>query len=137
MQRKLDENRYSRQIGAYGADTMAKLIKLRVLIVGLRGLGVEVAKNLVLAGPAAVTLHDESIVAIEDLGANFFLRPADVGVARRAPSVVRHLSELNSEVTVLSSRQWLAAAGMRASMGVLLHGSFSVYAVQCVRQTLR
>jgi ubiquitin-activating enzyme E1 len=30
---------------------MGKLIKMKVLIQGMRGLGVEVAKNLVLAGP--------------------------------------------------------------------------------------
>jgi ubiquitin-activating enzyme E1 len=30
---------------------MGKLIKMKVAIVGLRGLGVEIAKNLILAGP--------------------------------------------------------------------------------------
>jgi len=39
-------------------ETMTKLIKLKVLIVGLRGLGVETAKNLILAGPKTVTLFD-------------------------------------------------------------------------------
>lgn len=33
-------------------------MKLRVLIVGLHGLGVEAAKNLILAGPGGVTLLD-------------------------------------------------------------------------------
>jgi ubiquitin-activating enzyme E1 len=41
---------------------MGKLIKLRVFIHGLRGLGVEVAKNLILAGPKAVTIHDPELV---------------------------------------------------------------------------
>jgi ubiquitin-activating enzyme E1 len=50
---------YSRQIGAYGLETMSKLINLKILIIGLRGLGVETAKNLILAGPGAVTLHDD------------------------------------------------------------------------------
>jgi len=31
---------------------MGKLIKMKVLISGLRGVGVETAKNLILAGPA-------------------------------------------------------------------------------------
>lgn len=39
-------------------ETMGKLIKMNVLIVGLRGVGVEVAKNLILAGPKSVTLYD-------------------------------------------------------------------------------
>lgn len=50
---------YSRQIGAYGLETMSKLINLKILIIGLRGLGVETAKNLILAGPGAVTLYDD------------------------------------------------------------------------------
>lgn len=50
---------YSRQIGAYGIETMSKLINMKVLIVGLKGLGVEAAKNIVLAGPGSVTLCDD------------------------------------------------------------------------------
>ena len=30
---------------------MAKLVKMKVLIVGLSGLGLETAKNLILSGP--------------------------------------------------------------------------------------
>lgn len=35
-----------------------QLVKLRVLVVGLQGVGIECAKNLILAGPGAITLHD-------------------------------------------------------------------------------
>ncbi len=48
---KIDTNLYSRQIGTFGLETMGKLVKMKVLIVGMRGLGVEIAKNLILAGP--------------------------------------------------------------------------------------
>lgn len=48
---KIDTNLYSRQIGTFGIETMGKLIKMKVLIIGCRGLGVETAKNLILAGP--------------------------------------------------------------------------------------
>jgi len=51
MHDQIDTNLYSRQIGTFGMETMGKLIKLDVLIVGMRGLGVETAKNLILAGP--------------------------------------------------------------------------------------
>jgi ubiquitin-activating enzyme E1 len=40
---------------------MGKLIKMEVAIVGLRGLGVECAKNLILAGPKTVMLYDPEI----------------------------------------------------------------------------
>ena len=52
---------------------MLKLVKMRVLIVGLRGIGIEVAKNSALAGVSMMTLHDPEPVSIEDLGSNFFL----------------------------------------------------------------
>jgi ubiquitin-activating enzyme E1 len=43
---------------------MGKLIKMKVLIVGQRGLGVECAKNLILAGPASVHLYDPTLVTV-------------------------------------------------------------------------
>ena len=55
---KIDTNLYSRQIGTFGLETMGKLVKMKVLIIGMRGLGVEIAKNLILAGPARVDLYD-------------------------------------------------------------------------------
>jgi ubiquitin-activating enzyme E1 len=51
---KIDTNLYSRQIGTFGLETMGKLIQMNVVIVGMRGLGVEIAKNLILAGPKSV-----------------------------------------------------------------------------------
>ena len=40
---------------------MKKLVKLRVLIAGMTGVGIETAKNLILAGPKKVTLWDPRI----------------------------------------------------------------------------
>ncbi len=54
-----------------------KLKQMRVLIVGLRGLGIETAKNLILAGPHTVVVHDDNRCKIEDLGANFYLLEED------------------------------------------------------------
>lgn len=42
----------------------------------------ETAKNLILAGPATVTLCDDEKVVLPDLGANFFLEEGDVGKPR-------------------------------------------------------
>ena len=36
---KIDLNLYSRQICTYGIDIMEKIINLKILVVGLRGLG--------------------------------------------------------------------------------------------------
>lgn len=42
MKSEIDTNLYSRQIGTFGIETMGKLIQLKVLIIGLRGAGIEV-----------------------------------------------------------------------------------------------
>ncbi|CAM9241253.1 unnamed protein product [Chrysoparadoxa australica] len=92
-------DKYSRQIGAFGLEAMAKLQTMKVLIVGLQGLGMEVAKNLVLAGPGAVTLHDDEPTQIKNLAGNFYLSESNVGHPRAA-AVVAKLQELNSMVAV-------------------------------------
>ncbi|KDO35490.1 hypothetical protein SPRG_00337 [Saprolegnia parasitica CBS 223.65] len=92
-------DKYSRQIGAFGLETMAKLVKLKVLIVGMRGVGIECAKNLVLAGPGAVTIYDDEVADIKDVGVNFFLTEDDVGKPRAA-AVAHRLAELNKMVTL-------------------------------------
>jgi len=70
---------------------MGKLIKMKVLIVGVRGLGVETAKNLILAGPQSVTLYDPNIVSWGDLSSNFYCREADVGTVTRAQASIAKL----------------------------------------------
>lgn len=97
---KIDTNLYSRQIGTFGMETMGKLIKMNVLIVGARGLGVETAKNLILAGPASVTLFDPTTVQWGDLSSNFYCREEHVGTATRAEASISKLQELNPYVKV-------------------------------------
>ena len=78
---------------------IGKLKQMHVLIIGLRGLGVEVAKNLILAGPHTVQVYDEGLVEVADLGTNFYLLASDVG-ASRARASLRQLGELNPNVNV-------------------------------------
>ena len=100
MEAKVDTNLYSRQIGTYGMEAMGKLIQMKVLIVGLRGLGVETAKNIILAGPNQVQLYDPAITTINDLGSNFYLTQENVGKTRRDEACVQKLAELNPYVHV-------------------------------------
>lgn len=97
---QIDTNLYSRQIGTFGLETMGKLIKMQVAIVGLRGLGVEIAKNLILAGPKSVHLYDPEITKINDLGANFYTEEQHIGRVTRADACVTKLRELNPYVKV-------------------------------------
>ena len=98
----IDTNLYSRQIGTFGMEMMGKLMQLKVLISGLRGLGVETAKNLILAGPHTVVVHDDNLVSITDLGSNFYLSESDVGARTRAEASAGKLQELNPHVHVSS-----------------------------------
>lgn len=65
----------------------------------MQGVGIECAKNLVLAGPGVVTIHDDGETERRDLGTNFFLTEQDIGKPR-ATSVAHKLVELNKMVTV-------------------------------------
>lgn len=96
----IDTNLYSRQIGILGLETMGKLMKIKVLISGLKGLGIEIAKNLILAGPECVCLHDDNIVEMNDLGSNFCLKLDDVKKRTRSDASVCQLRDLNQYVHV-------------------------------------
>ena len=79
---------------------MKKLSTLKVFILGMRGLGIEVAKNIILNGCEEVSIYDQNIVKINDLGSNFYLSDDDVNKKRRDEACVDKLSELNPYVKV-------------------------------------
>ena len=97
---KIDTDLYSRQIFTYGKDVMAKIINLRILIKGLRGLGIEVAKNLILLGPKEVSISDINKCEINDLGSNFYICSDDVNNKTREEACLEKLSLLNKYVDV-------------------------------------
>ncbi|BEJ01563.1 hypothetical protein CcaverHIS631_0602450 [Cutaneotrichosporon cavernicola] len=96
---QIDEGLYSRQLYVLGHEAMKKMANSNVLVVGMKGLGVEIAKNIALAGVKSVTIYDPAPVEIADVGTQFFLREADVGKPRHEVTAPR-LAELNSYVPV-------------------------------------
>ncbi|KAF5000592.1 hypothetical protein FGRMN_1624 [Fusarium graminum] len=92
---EIDESLYSRQLYVLGHEAMKRMGASNVLIVGLKGLGVEVAKNIALAGVKSLTLYDPAPVQIADLSSQFFLTPSDVGKPRDEVTVPR-VAELNA-----------------------------------------
>jgi molybdopterin/thiamine biosynthesis adenylyltransferase len=56
----------SRYIGVLGVDAVSKQSEANVLLLGLGGLGVEIAKNITLSGVKRVTLWDDRIVEESD-----------------------------------------------------------------------
>lgn len=87
-----EEERLSRQAAALGAEMGSRMKDLNILVVGCRGTGVEVAKNLILSNVGSVTVWDPAPAKIEDLGANFYLGAADLG----KPRAVQCLPQLKS-----------------------------------------
>jgi ubiquitin-like 1-activating enzyme E1 A len=70
---------YDRQIRLWGVQAQENLRKANILLVSMRALANEVAKNLVLAGIRSLTIIDHQTVLEEDLGAQFFITAAHVG----------------------------------------------------------
>ena len=52
---------------------MRKMGATNVLISGMKGLGVEIAKNVILAGVKSVTIHDPEDIKIEHLSSQVSL----------------------------------------------------------------
>lgn len=94
----IDESLYSRQLAVLGHDAMRRMQSADVLISGLGGLGVEIAKNIILGGTKSVTLHDTKNCSVKDLSSQFYLNKCCLG-KNRAESCIKELSELNNYVT--------------------------------------
>ncbi|KAF8564270.1 hypothetical protein P879_09148 [Paragonimus westermani] len=96
---ELDEGLYSRQLYVLGTEGMRRMATSDILISGLGGLGLEIAKNIILAGVRSVTLHDPSPVSWSDLSSHFFAGVDDVGHGKA--EISKHqLAELNTHVSV-------------------------------------
>ncbi|KAJ8257910.1 hypothetical protein GJAV_G00191040 [Gymnothorax javanicus] len=95
----IDEGLYSRQLYVLGHEAMHRLKTADVLIAGMRGLGVEIAKNIILAGVKSVTIQDEGVTQWTDLSSQFYLGESNVG-QNRAECSLPQLSQLNAYVKV-------------------------------------
>lgn len=96
---KIDEDLYSRQLFVLGHEAMKEMMKKRILIIGLDGLGQEIAKNVCLAGVKKVELHDIEIVSCDDLGSGFYFTRESIG-KRKDQAVVDKISGVNKYVSV-------------------------------------
>jgi ubiquitin-activating enzyme E1 len=95
----IDEGLYSRQLYVLGHEAMHRMQASNVLISGMGGLGVEIAKNVVLGGVKSVCIHDNKPITYKDLGTQFFVSEKQVGL-NRAECTQPHLAELNVYVPV-------------------------------------
>jgi molybdopterin/thiamine biosynthesis adenylyltransferase len=61
------KDRWSRYIGAMGVEAVAKQSAAHIFVSGAGALGIEISKNLVLAGCKSFTLHDCKPISYRDL----------------------------------------------------------------------
>ena len=125
---EIDESLYSRQLYVLGHEAMKRMGASNVLIVGLKGLGVEVAKNIALAGVKSLALYDPAPVAVADLSSQFFLRPEDVGKPRHSVTAPR-VAELNAytSVSIHKSSLYVFHCSIRSCKDVALIFCFSTF----------
>ncbi|KAL1843666.1 hypothetical protein VTJ49DRAFT_366 [Mycothermus thermophilus] len=92
---------YDRQIRLWGMKAQEKIRNANILLVTIRALGNEIAKNLVLAGIGSLTILDPSPVSPADFGAQFLLSEADTPLGtNRATAAATALQRLNPRVRV-------------------------------------
>uniref|UniRef100_A0A1I8GM96 E1 ubiquitin-activating enzyme n=1 Tax=Macrostomum lignano TaxID=282301 RepID=A0A1I8GM96_9PLAT len=98
---EIDDSLYSRQLYVLGHEAMRSMATSNVLICGLRGLGIEIAKNVILGGVKSVSLMDNSPPDWSDLTSQFYIEESDIGGSKsRAQICMPKLAELNNYVRV-------------------------------------
>lgn len=100
---KIDESLYSRQLLTLGRDAMNKMTKSSVLIScadNFSGLGVEVAKCIILAGVNRVSVHSVTdTLTYKDLASNYYASVEDVS-GSILQKTIKSLESLNGNVRV-------------------------------------
>ena len=61
------KNRWSRNIGVMGIEALKKQAQASVFLFNLSGLGVEIAKNIVLSGMKRLTIFDNQVTTYKDI----------------------------------------------------------------------
>lgn len=93
---------YDRQIRLWGIHAQQKIRNANVLLITMKGLGNEIAKNLVLAGIGSLTIIDHENVTEADLGAQFLVSEEEGHVGtNRAQASLAAIQKLNPRVSVL------------------------------------
>ncbi|CCU76028.1 DNA damage tolerance protein [Blumeria hordei DH14] len=91
---------YDRQIRLWGVQAQEKIRNAKVVLIRMKALANEVAKNLVLAGIYSLTIVDHELVSESDLGAQFFVSESDIG-RNRAEAAAVQVRKLNPRVQVI------------------------------------
>jgi len=104
------ESLYSRQIYALGKDAMSRLGGANILISGLSGLGIEIAKCMALTGIHSITLHHPMRMTKKMVMTNYYMDPMtswdddELEMNRFMNDMIRSIQELNPSMIVRHMR---------------------------------
>ena len=99
----IDEELYSRQLYTIGKDAMKNMSKTNIYINGMNGLGLEIAKCIILSGMKTVNLNDNREITNNDLSSGYYYMEEDNG-KKRVDIAYKHLSQLNPYVNVTRTK---------------------------------
>lgn len=99
---------YDRQIRLWGVQAQEKIRSANILLISMKALANEIAKNLVLAGIGSLTLLDHETVTANDLGAQFFISDENVGM-NRAEAAAPQIRKLNPRVQVIIDTEHISS----------------------------
>ncbi|EAQ91273.1 hypothetical protein CHGG_03208 [Chaetomium globosum CBS 148.51] len=92
---------YDRQIRLWGMKAQEKIRNANILLITMKALANEIAKNLVLAGIGSLTILDPDPVTPSDLGAQFLLSEETTPLGtNRAAAAAAALQRLNPRVRI-------------------------------------
>lgn len=92
---------YDRQIRLWGVKAQELIRGANILLIGMKALGNEIAKNLVLAGIGSLTIIDHEVVTEDDLCSQFLVTEEDIG-KNRAEAAGVQLKKMNPRVNLLT-----------------------------------
>ncbi|OLN93899.1 DNA damage tolerance protein RHC31 [Colletotrichum chlorophyti] len=103
---------YDRQIRLWGMKAQEKIRNANILLITMKALANEIAKNLVLAGIGSLTILDGAAVSESDLGSQFFLSEEENHVGQnRAQAAAAAIQKLNPRVQIHVDAEGIKSKG--------------------------
>ncbi|PVU99554.1 hypothetical protein BB559_000618, partial [Furculomyces boomerangus] len=97
-------SRYDRQIRLWGFDGQQRMLKSKILVIGVNPLTMEMSKNLVLGGIGQLSIMDDGIVNSSDTHNLYILGEEHVG-EKKSKCIVSELKGFNPTVNIISVPQ--------------------------------
>jgi len=104
-------NRYERQLilKGFGVEAQEKLLKSKVLVIGVGGLGCPLLQYLVAAGVGSISIIDDDRVSLSNLHRQILFDESELGELKVDIAKAK-LSKLNSEVVITAIAKRLTQA---------------------------